>query len=170
MQCQECGKESKPGEVICSACGGALTDSELDLPEVEAFPIAMPSPPPMPSVSPAPGPVTAPAEGPVKGPRVEITVGTLTGTVALKPPTTSIGRPDPASGIRADIDLSMDAAVSRRHAEIRSTASGYAIVDLGSTNGTVINGRAIPRHQEVPVADGDVIHVGENSKLTVRLT
>jgi len=179
MHCQECGKESQPGEVICSACSGALSDAELDLPEVAAFPVKMPSPPPMPAAPltigsagiPAAGaPPAASSSGPAKGPRLEIAVGTLTGAVALKPGVTAIGRADAAAGIHADADLSMDPAVSRRHAEIRGSASGYVIVDLGSTNGTVVNGRVIARHQETPLADGDEIRLGESCRLTVRLT
>jgi hypothetical protein len=192
MYCQECGKESQPGEVICSACGGALTDAELDLPEVAAFPIntpataepaapaqaerssepRMPLAPPLPEAAGmpvAPTPQAATPAASAQGPRLEITVGTLTGSVALNPGVTTIGRADAASGIRPDVDLSVDIAVSRRHAEIRSSATGYVIFDLGSTNGTVVNGRAVPRHQEVPLADGDEIRLGESCKLTVRL-
>lgn len=180
MYCQECGRESHPGEVICSSCGGALTDAELDLPEVEAFPISAPphadteeeganeaaADRRMPVAPAAPQPQQPSA---IQGPRLEVAVGSLTGSYALNPQVTTIGRADPAAGYRPDVDLSMDAAVSRRHAEIRRTASGYAISDLGSTNGTVVNGRPIPRHQEVPLADGDEIRLGENCKLTVRL-
>jgi len=201
MYCQECGKESQLGEVICSACGGALTDAELDLPEVEAFsldlPVAesaptaqaepagglrMPVAPTMPSApavaATGPGlslqtaaPMTeAPrASALTSGPRLEITVGSLSGSYALNPGVTTIGRTDPANGNRPDVDLSVDQAVSRRHAEIRHSAAGYSICDLGSTNGSVVNGRAIPRHQEIPLADGDEIRIGENCKIVVRL-
>jgi len=192
MYCQECGKESQAGEAICSACGGALTDAELDLPEVAAFPVNMPSTlepaapaeaesstaprmplaPPLPEAASMPVAPTPQAATPAaaQGPRLATTVGNLTGSFALNPGVTSIGRADPAAGIRPDVDLSMDVAVSRRHAEIRRSAAGYVIFDLGSTNGTVVNGRTIPRHQEVPLADGDEIRLGENCKLTVRLT
>jgi hypothetical protein len=36
-----------------------------------------------------------------------------------------------------------DANVSRRHAEIRPSAEGWTIADLGSTNGVLVNGRRI---------------------------
>jgi hypothetical protein len=197
MYCQECGKESQPGEVICSACGGALTDAELDLPEVEAFPLELPvaEPPPTAQAEPpgsprmpvallpnaavaAPAPPTVPvtpavvgppAAGAPSGPHLEITVGSLSGTYTLNPGITVIGRTDPVNGTRPDVDLSADQAVSRRHAEIRHSAAGYAILDLGSTNGTVVNGRSIPRHQEIPLADGDEIRIGENCMIVVRL-
>jgi len=184
MYCQECGKEAQAGEVICSSCGGALTDAELDLPEVGAPPAKAPvegqeeaAAPGTELTSAVPAP-TAPAApevaGPVaseaaRGPRLEVVVGGLSGSSSLKPQVTTIGRLDPAADHAPDVDLNMDAAVSRRHAEIKRTEAGYRIVDVGSTNGTVVNGQQIPRHQEVALADGDEIHIGENCKLTLRL-
>lgn len=45
---------------------------------------------------------------------------------------------------------------SRRHAEIYKTSDGYFLRDLGSTNGTYVNGSAIREHQLEP---GDRIEV-----------
>lgn len=50
-----------------------------------------------------------------------------------------------------------DPNVSRRHAEIRPAGSGYRLIDLGSTNGTLVNGQRVQEHQ---LADGDVIRFG----------
>ncbi len=51
-----------------------------------------------------------------------------------------------------------DSNVSRRHAQIHRAGSGFVINDLGSTNGTFVNGeRLIADHR---VADGDIITVG----------
>jgi hypothetical protein len=51
-----------------------------------------------------------------------------------------------------------DAGASRRHAQLRREGSGYAITDLGSTNGTLVNGRMV---QEQALEDGDTITIGE---------
>lgn len=69
----------------------------------------------------------------------------------LTRPVTVIGR-----GQEADIRLS-DAQVSRRHAEIRMEGDIFLLADLGSTNGTTVNGVAIGRREIVP---GDRIGVG----------
>lgn len=53
-----------------------------------------------------------------------------------------------------------DAYVSRRHAEIGAGDAGLYVVDLGSRNGTYINGRPIPQRKEVPLQAGDVILFG----------
>ena len=56
-----------------------------------------------------------------------------------------------------DIVLS-DSNVSRRHAEIRPSAGGWLIHDLGSTNGVRVNGR--PAEGPHPIDDGDRIELG----------
>lgn len=50
-----------------------------------------------------------------------------------------------------------DANVSRRHAAFISLDDGWAVTDLGSTNGTFVNGNRIER---VRLHDGDVIEIG----------
>ena len=51
-----------------------------------------------------------------------------------------------------------DSNVSRRHAEIRPTGRGYSLTDLGSTNGTKVNGIGI--NGERALSDGDIISLG----------
>jgi hypothetical protein len=46
---------------------------------------------------------------------------------------------------------------SRRHAEIRGGARGFTLVDLGSTNGTLVNGERVREHTLQP---GDQIEIG----------
>jgi hypothetical protein len=55
-----------------------------------------------------------------------------------------------------------DPNVSRHHAEIRPSGDGYVLADLGSTNGSRVNGMRVP--QQVLV-DGDEILIG-NTKIT----
>ncbi|MFH8770022.1 MULTISPECIES: FHA domain-containing protein [unclassified Streptomyces] len=83
----------------------------------------------------------------------------LTGTFH----TPSSVRPLPAHTIRIGRsdgnDLVVDdLTVSRRHAELRALPDGgHEIVDLGSHNGTYLNGRPVTR---APVGPGDIIGVG----------
>jgi hypothetical protein len=51
-----------------------------------------------------------------------------------------------------------DAGASRRHAEIRPDAAGWALRDLASTNGVRVNGRAI--HGAQPLRQGDRVEIG----------
>lgn len=50
-----------------------------------------------------------------------------------------------------------DRRVSRHHAQIRAVEGGHAVVDLGSTNGTFVNGERIMEQRLRP---GDVISFG----------
>jgi ABC-type multidrug transport system ATPase subunit len=50
-----------------------------------------------------------------------------------------------------------DLSVSRHHAELRNTGDGFEILDLGSRNGTFLNGTPVFR---APVTEQDVIGIG----------
>lgn len=63
----------------------------------------------------------------------------------------TIGRQNDCTIVLADPN------VSRHHAEVRPAADGFAIVDLGSTNGTKVNGERIIEHQ---LRDGDELMCG----------
>jgi pSer/pThr/pTyr-binding forkhead associated (FHA) protein len=65
---------------------------------------------------------------------------------------TSAGR-DPRSDIFLD-----DVTVSRRHAEFRSERAELQVVDIGSLNGTYVNGQAI---DSAVLTNGDEIQMGK---------
>jgi serine/threonine-protein kinase len=76
-----------------------------------------------------------------------------------------IGRIDPNRGIRPEVDLSKydpAARVSRRHAKIVARESQFFIEDLGSANGTFVNGSGkLPKGQLTPLSSGDEVRLGE---------
>ena len=70
-----------------------------------------------------------------------------------------VSQPEFTIGRLPGCDLVVDdAGASRRHAQLRRSDEGYVIADLGSTNGTLVNGRAI---SEQMLEDGDTITIGE---------
>jgi hypothetical protein len=78
-----------------------------------------------------------------------------------------IGRIDPHRGIRPEVDLSKHdpaSRVSRRHARITSRGALFFVEDLGSANGTLINGsmRLTPQEPYL-LTNGDVIQIGETA-------
>ena len=78
----------------------------------------------------------------------------------LQPPGLVIGR-----GTEADLRIN-DPGISRRHAQIRVNAAGpqvqIDIVDLGSTNGIVVNGHRV---QQAALQEGSRIEIGSTRML-----
>ena len=71
--------------------------------------------------------------------------------IRLSEATVTIGRKPESTIVLADPN------VSRNHAEIRPKGAGWVLVDLGSTNGSRINGRKVV---EQALTDGDDIAFG----------
>lgn len=83
---------------------------------------------------------------------------------------TVIGRRDPATGMAPDIDLTpfsgYKLGVSRKHAVLRVRSNHLEILDLGSSNGTILNGVRILPHEPRLLRNGDQLLMG---KLTMRV-
>jgi pSer/pThr/pTyr-binding forkhead associated (FHA) protein len=54
----------------------------------------------------------------------------------------------------------VDASVSSHHAEISVRGEDYILRDIGSTNGTRYNGKALPANEDRTLRDGDVVMFG----------
>ncbi|AMM10968.1 Forkhead-associated protein [Streptomyces albidoflavus] len=86
----------------------------------------------------------------------------------------TIGRRRHSTGDTPDIDLSVppeDPGVSHQHAMlVQQPDGGWAVVDQNSTNGTTVNGGEDPIQPYVPVplSDGDRVHVGAWTTITLR--
>jgi hypothetical protein len=84
--------------------------------------------------------------------------------IVLQGDTTLIGRGNRKQGVEPEIDLGIlpaDRGVSTQHAVLRIHESVLTITDLGSTNGTYLNGdNRLGEGEETPLADGDRIHIG----------
>jgi hypothetical protein len=90
-------------------------------------------------------------------------------TVPLDAERMRIGRRRSTGDETPEIELG-DPAVSRHHATlVRGQGGAWAIVDEGSANGTTINADpdAIPSHTEVELHDGDRVHVGAWTTITL---
>lgn len=76
----------------------------------------------------------------------------------------TVGRRDPVTGIQPSVDLTgldQERSVSRRHAKLeRRGDSLYLVEDLGTTNGTFVNGARISPGEPVKVGSGDLLRFG----------
>jgi ABC transport system ATP-binding/permease protein len=136
---------------------GAATRPVARTPEGPPATVAIPAPRPAraePPRSPAPPGVTV-----ATPPPASIAKGVA--AVAGRVPTAEhaaaglvrIGR-DEANDI-----VLRDLGVSRRHAEVRPGPGGFEVIDLGSRNGTYLNGKQVSR---APLAEGDLISIGRH--------
>ena len=75
-----------------------------------------------------------------------------------------VGRPDPVAGIRPEIDLSgLDASrsLSRRHAKLVRQGRLYFVrEEVGTVNGTFVNGVRVTTGVDVPIKPGDQLRFG----------
>jgi pSer/pThr/pTyr-binding forkhead associated (FHA) protein len=76
-----------------------------------------------------------------------------------------IGRADPDQDIQPDLDLTpyggVSGGVSRRHAQIVQQDNALFVEDLGSTNGTRLNGFTLEPYHRYRLRDGDEITLGK---------
>ena len=77
--------------------------------------------------------------------------------IALHIGVTKIGR-----GVGNDLQLE-DIKISRFHAELHSDCDTLSVVDLGSTNGTFVNGKRLPPHQPHTLTVKDEIIFGKTN-------
>ena len=100
-----------------------------------------------------------------------------TSTVPIARHVSLIGRTSQSRGLRPEVALDADSAVSRRHAQLIVDGDTLSVADLSSTNGTyVLRGDEVPTDASTPIAsgapvalhDGDRLYVGAWSRLTVR--
>ncbi|MBS1723564.1 MAG: FHA domain-containing protein [Armatimonadetes bacterium] len=93
-------------------------------------------------------PATAPQQA------VVVTSGPLTGQRFAVQGVLEVGREGTGIG------LAVDPQASRKHANISSTPAGLMVTDLGSTNGTYVNGQKV---QTSALRSGDVVTIGSTN-------
>ena len=83
-----------------------------------------------------------------------------------------IGRRSVSRGLEPEIDLTgppVDPGISRLHAVlIAALDGGWAVLDPGSANGTLVNGAEVRVGDQVPLHDGDRINLGAWTAITVQ--
>ncbi len=164
--CPNCSHRNRPGVVFCDNCGASLIgDSPLSTKSIagklseivsESIPATLLGP-------------QADTFGKGTILRIEIEGAE---PLLLKPKEETVfGRRDPASGSMPDVDLTPFAGyrmgVSRRHAVIKqSPEEKLDLVDLGSSNGTFLNGMRLTANKPYKLRDGDEIRFGQ---MTMRI-
>jgi pSer/pThr/pTyr-binding forkhead associated (FHA) protein len=113
----------------------------------------------------APLPTTSAEAGPIIGSRAVLLHEETKSEFELSPGAeTTIGRRDRVTGFSPGIDfgaLDMHRTLSRRHAKIlRRTDGFYLQEEIGTSNGTFVNGEKIKKGVPVRLCDGDEVKLG----------
>jgi pSer/pThr/pTyr-binding forkhead associated (FHA) protein len=86
--------------------------------------------------------------------------------IELNQPTNLIGRTSVARAIHPEIPLDLDDAVSSRHAILTIHPDGSLVLrDIGSSNGTMVNGKEIAIMADISIVSGDEITLGHWTRI-----
>ena len=86
--------------------------------------------------------------------------------INLNQGTNLIGRSSHARAIHPEIPLDWDDAISSRHAVLTLHPDGSLVLrDIGSSNGTIVNGKEIATMVDISIASGDEITVGHWTRI-----
>ncbi|MCB1218136.1 FHA domain-containing protein [bacterium] len=83
------------------------------------------------------------------------------GSLAIPLGETTLGR----SASRSDLQISGDGYVSGLHGLLVASDEGLSFSDLGSTNGSMINGEPVAANDEVSLMNGDRLQLGQTQFL-----
>ena len=141
QSCEACGHLNAAGSRFCSSCGRPMSSvEEASTEALEPLGDGVES---VDFQTPSTGAALVVASGHQAGTRYAITSEWIT-----------VGR-HPDSDVFLD-----DITVSRRHVELSTSNTGHVIRDVGSLNGTYLNGERLG-DSEVSLTNGDELQIGK---------
>lgn len=150
--CVSCGAANAAGQSFCEDCGSSLA---------AASPASSGMAPEMPVAAPVSAvPVAAPASATPAPPKMVVSGGV---EFILDKEQMILGRNSPADGIFPEIDLTdvdVESYVSRRHGRLVQQAGVFMYEDLGSSNGSFINGNRLQPNAPIELHSGDTLRLG----------
>jgi len=158
--CPQCRSQQMNGVLFCMECGASLVASDTRRETTASLGQLISTdnlPPPVLKAAPAPAAAV--------GHTISLVVINSGRRITLDANDDLLmGRKDNARGIFPDVDLGLDegydAGVSRRHAILSPTPTGWVVEDLDSANGTFLNGKRVLPKQPAPVRSGDELKLG----------
>jgi pSer/pThr/pTyr-binding forkhead associated (FHA) protein len=166
MNCPNCHKENRPGLLLCEHCGHQLITlsnlsryktSRLDAIEIPWKPYEPPEPP-QPSARPGTGTLHQASS---------VTLDLIGTDQEVRVPTQghiSLGRADKDSNWQPTVDLTpygaTDQGVSRMHVDLFFESDQVFVLELGSANGTRLNGAKVTMGVAQQIRDGDELELG----------
>lgn len=162
--CPSCQHDNRPDQPFCAGCGFSLADVEMSV--VEHVPVAESTIEEASNECLSDGKTdrAISAEEIGRHPVLKFPWGDVEVADTL-----FVGRDPSISSLAEQIELEGLGWVSRRHAEIYLDEGKLYVRDVGSTNGTYVNGARIAT-QPVLLADGDQVSFSHRLVATVRLS
>jgi len=157
MKCSDCGHENRAGVLLCDNCGSDIYDilvgeaatKQLNRDATRDLRLTEP-------------PSSRPLMLYVSDGSTPLSIERLNSLV--------MGRVDPETNNNVDIDLTpfdaLNSGVSRKHATLDARQDPPTITDLGSYNGTFVNGERLEAETPQDLHSGDEIQLG---RLKMRL-
>ncbi|MGH3442241.1 MAG: FHA domain-containing protein [Nitriliruptorales bacterium] len=147
MNCPQCGSELLSDANFCANCGASLGEGESGAGDVDRTTAALD----VGAFDP-----TSTVEG---VPTLDVGTGML---IVVRGPNAGarflLDRDDTIVGRHPDCEIFLhDVTVSRRHSEFARGPDGFTLRDLGSLNGTYVNGQRV---EERHLAGGDEVQIG----------
>lgn len=156
--CPNCQHKEMSGAIYCSKCGAQLIDMTITTHKIHAAEARQ-------EANRQPGPMVP---APARQFQSWISLNMIeSGQILPLADRTefTLGRSAEGQPIVPDVDLSPYNAyangVSRLHAVIKLIKDQIVLVDLGSSNGTYLNGNRLSPYIEASVAHGDVVYLGK---------
>ncbi len=161
--CPNCHHQELPGALFCSECGAQLisvehlTTQSINRTPSDALDVSLSQ-----SIQETPATVASAGGDAVVSLHL-MESGKIIHLVGRSEYT--LGRVTEGQPIVPDVDLSQQDAysqgVSRLHASLRISQNRVSVFDLGSSNGTRVNGQKIVPHVDYPLSHGDIISLGK---------
>lgn len=164
ITCSACRNREAEGELFCSECGARLTSS-LGTETVPTTAFVDTARARAEALRPPP-----PALSRLNAGQIALSISGAAQAVILEGRAEYILGREGHEQLVPDLNLNpygaREKGVSRVHAALRRDRSQVLLIDLGSTNGTRLNGQALAAHQPARVENGDEIRLG---KLLLRI-
>ena len=168
--CPDCGApRDASGGIFCEICGynfstGAHGELKPELPALTPAPAAVPT-----EASPV-YQVLVTVDAALRTPESpQAPADFAPVTLRLEKESNLIGRRSDRRGVFPEIPLDRDDAVSHRHALIsRAPGGGLVLRDIGSSNGTSLNGDELAPMTDAPLKEGDQITLGHWTRMVVQ--